>query len=254
MVCEVSRLLEAYSNASAMESVALKAAMVFPALMLQKPQPKNKAKLHVVWLEDRLRLWLEGEIDILLHEGGTIQQRLQRVDRSNHNDGRMARSFEKLVSVRNGKAVLRLATEQDRSGGLSFDIAQADGRTVRNYLLDKHPQDKPVNSPPVSNRPLADEPHHVLFDEIDGPLIRSIVQGMLGAASPSGLDAKGWKRMCCSFRKDSDVLCSVIANLTRRLCSTYVDPGEISALVTCRLVALDKNPGIRPTGIRETLR
>ena len=48
MVREVSHLLEAYSNASAMESVALKAAMAFPALMLQKPHPKSKAILHVV--------------------------------------------------------------------------------------------------------------------------------------------------------------------------------------------------------------
>ena len=171
MVREVSRLLEAYSNASAMESVALKAAMVFPALMLQRPHPKNKAKLHVVRLEDRLRLWIEGEIDILLHEGRTIQQRLQGVDRSNQSDGRMARSFEKLVSVGNVKAALRLVTEQDRSGGLSLDSTQADGRTVRDHLLDKHPPDKPVNSAAVSNRPPADEPHHVLFDEIDGPLI-----------------------------------------------------------------------------------
>ena len=118
MVRKVSRLLEAYSNASAMESVALKAAIVFPALMLQKPHEKNKAKLHVVRLEDRLRLWLEGEIDILLHEGRTIQQRLQGVNRSNQNDGRMARSFEKLISVGNVKAAMRLVTEQDRSGGL----------------------------------------------------------------------------------------------------------------------------------------
>ena len=72
---------------------------------------------------------------------------------------------------------------------------------------------------------------------------------MSGAAGPSGLDAKGWKRMCCSFHKDSDNLCSAIANLTRRLCCTYVNPDGISALVACRLVALDKNPGIRPIGI-----
>ena len=62
---------------------------------------------------------------------------------------------------------------------------------------------------------------------------------------------KGWKQMCCSL---SDNLCSAIANLTRRLCFTNVDPEGISALVACRLVALDKNPGIRPIGIGETLR
>ena len=97
------------------------------------------------------------------------------------------------------------------------------------------------------------EPHYLLFDEIDGRLIQSIVQSMSGVAGPYGLDANGWERMCPSFRKDSDNLCSAIANLTRRLCSTYIDPVGISALVACRLVALDKNPGIRPIGIGETL-
>ena len=62
--------------------------------MLQKPHPKNKAKLHVVRLEDRLGLWLEGGNDILLHEGRTTQQRLQGVDRSSQNDGRMAEGVE----------------------------------------------------------------------------------------------------------------------------------------------------------------
>ena len=32
------------------------------------------------------------------------------------------------------------------------------------------------------------EPHPVLFDQIDGTLIRSTVQKMDGAAGPSGLD------------------------------------------------------------------
>ena len=38
------------------------------------------------------------------------------------------------------------------------------------------------------------------------------------------------------------------------LCSSYVDPLGIEALVACRLIALDKCPGIRPIGIGETLR
>lgn len=77
---------------------------------------------------------------------------------------------------------------------------------------------------------------------------------MDGAAGPSGLDAAGWKRPCSSFGNHSDALCEAIAALARRTCTTYVDPTGLEAFVACRLVALDKHPGVRLIGIGETLR
>ena len=68
------------------------------------------------------------------------------------------------------------------------------------------------------------------------------------------MNAKGWKRMCSSFHRTSNELCEAIARLTRRICSTYVDPRGISSLVASRLIALDKSPGIRPIGVGEILR
>ena len=35
-----------------------------------------------------------------------------------------------------------------------------------------------------------------------------------------------------------------LAILARRLCTTFVDPIIISPLMACRLIALDKNPGV----------
>ena len=43
-VQELSRLFRAYADALALESVALKAAMVMPALLLQKPHSRSKAR------------------------------------------------------------------------------------------------------------------------------------------------------------------------------------------------------------------
>jgi len=253
-VSEVSRLIEAYNDATALESIAMKAVMVMPSLLLQRPHARSNNKDHIQCLEDRLLKWKKGDLDRLVHEGRTIQSQLN-VHQSHHQDeGRTARSFEKLVAVGNVKAALRLITEHQDRGCLPLDSLQSDGRTVKQHLLDKHPPGQPAMPSAISDSPPAEEPHQVIFDQIDGPLIRSIVQRMDGSAGPSGLNASDWKRMCSSFRRTSEDLCKSIARLTRKLCSCYVDPEGISALVACRLIALDKCPGVRPVGIGETLR
>ena len=77
-----------------------------------------------------------------------------------------------------------------------------------------------------------------------------------GGAGPSGTDADAWKRLLCSKSggKSSETLCNSIANIVRRLASEHVDPTCIDSLLNCRLIPLDKNPGIRPIGIGEVLR
>ena len=77
---------------------------------------------------------------------------------------------------------------------------------------------------------------------------------MNGSTGPSGLDARAWKCLCTSFHSASTDLCASIARLTRRLCTPYVHPFRKSALTACRLIALDKCPGVRPIGVGETLR
>ena len=41
--------------------------------------------------------------------------------------------------------------------------------------------------------------------------------------------------------------------VARRICQQFVDPAGLQAFTACRLVSLDKCPGIRPIGIGEIL-
>ena len=183
-VRELSRLLDAYSDASALESIALKASMILPVLLLQRPHPKSKPKDHTRCLGDRMAKWIEGDIDSLVHECISIQSRLNHRKRHSREDGQIARSFAKLVSMGNLKAATRLITEQNDYGCLQLDNTQPDGRTVKDHLLDKHPRGTPAPPSAVSDQLPAFEPHPVVFDEIDGALIRSISQQMDGSAVP----------------------------------------------------------------------
>ena len=45
-----------------------------------------------------------------------------------------------------------------------------------------------------------------------------------------------------------------MAAATRRICSSYVDPQGLQAFLSCRLIALSKNPMVRPIAIGETCR
>ena len=92
------------------------------------------------------------------------------------------------------------------------------------------------------------------FEALDGSVIRAAALRSSGSAGPSGLDAYGWRRLCSSFKSASAELCCSIAILARHLCTSFVDPEIVLPLVSCRLIALDKNPGVRPIGVGEVVR
>jgi len=61
----------------------------------------------------------------------------------------------------------------------------------------------------------------------------------------------GCKKLCTDFWGASDTLCDPLSAVARRLATESVDPASLAAFTTCHLIALDKNPGVRPIGIDE---
>ena len=68
----------------------------------------------------------------------------------------------------------------------------------------------------------------------------------------SGLDVYFWWRRHTAFKKASSSLCQSLADVYKCLCSYYVDPDAISSLLACRMIALDKCPGVWPIRIGDT--
>ena len=73
-VNELARLFSAFASGSALEPVALKATIVLPHLVLQKPHRRSKPKDHASLLERRMKLWEQGDLTELLKEGRAIQK------------------------------------------------------------------------------------------------------------------------------------------------------------------------------------
>ena len=98
-------------------------------------------------------------------------------------------------------------------------------------------------------------PHPIIFEDITGDSIRKAALRTRGAAGPSGQDADSWRKLLCGKRAyglASDTLCASIATMAKKLCTERCENTE--TLFACRLVPLDKCPGLRPIGVGEVLR
>ena len=155
------------------------------------------------------------------------------------------------------KAALNLLSNAQKGGLLHLndhtDPNDPSSPTVRDVLISKHPPAQPVHQEYI----LQEEPeasHPIIFESLDASVIRSASLRVTGAAGPSGLDAHEWRRLCTNHKGASRDLCASVATVARRICSSHVDPTPLRPLLACRLIALDKHPGVRPIGIGDVAR
>ena len=87
-------------------------------------------------------------------------------------------------------------------------------------------------------------------------MIRKAAIKTKGGFGPSAMDTDGWRRILCSnnFGDAKVDLRKAIANFIKKICTEKVSAVSIEAFVACRLIPLDKNPGLRPIGVGEILR
>ena len=139
-VRELTNLFLAFSQESALERIAIQAAMVACTLLLQKPHFTSKCKDHTKTLERRLKAWQDGDIDGLMREGRTLQHHLPLIRRSKDEEGR-SRIFAKLVMEGKIHSAVRFLSENQGRGVLDLNEFVDSSRTctVLDVLSKKHP-------------------------------------------------------------------------------------------------------------------
>ena len=208
-VKELTRLFNDYATASALESIAIKAAHLLPLLVLQRSSGKLKSKVIAAHIDRRLNLWLEGRFLDLLGEGRDIQPRLS----TNHHitkDFQLPRSFANLMMEGKVNSAIRLLSNGSKGNFLTLNsLADHDDPskgTVRDVLAKKHPIPGPISPEAIllNNTPPCDhDPNFSIFDRLDGDLIKRVALCSSGAAGPSGIDTFGWRRLCSSLSSSS---------------------------------------------------
>ena len=246
-VKELSLWLKYFNSESEYQCVAIKAFIVLPALLLQKPSAKSKSEEHKKLLEERLDLWGKREIIKLVKQGRIIQRRLVKSTQKTKVD--VARVFSNLIFEGKITAAVRMLCEQDSKCVLPL----SDETLVQ--LKKKHPDpaehiDETLLYGPVS------EVDSSYFDAINGEMIFRAAKYTKGSAGPSQTDAEFFKFILThkKFRDESQDLRNEIARFARNVASKHISPQFLDAYVNCRLIQLDKCPGVHPIVVGETLR
>ena len=130
-----------------------------------------------------------------------------------------------------------LADQTSRHPGfLESNNPSASSETVREALQKKHlPPQQLQQTSIITPEEETTEPHPILFERIDGQLIRNTALRIDGAAGPSGLDAAAFKHQCTSFKSESTELCDALASTARRISSSFVGPQRL----VCFLLHVD---------------
>ena len=123
-------------------------------------------------------------------------------------------------------------------------------------LKEKHPEPQGVQLGSLHFGPIEDV-SDTLYLEINGDMDRDAALRTKGSGRPSGVDANGLGRilMCKSFKRSGSELCEAIASMTRQLCTDYVNPQGLEAILANQMIPLEKGEGtVQPIGVGEVLR
>ena len=251
---ETTRLIDAWNkNSEVLKNVALKAVIIMPHLLLQKPSFKAKSKKHSISPSRRMSLWQAGEFDKLVREARYIQECYGSRRRS-RNPEQVSKIFSKLMLEGKVNAAMRPLDETNSGDVLSLS------NEVLEELLKKHPASQPAGESTLirGEVPFVDP---AVFANIDEASVARAAMYTKGAAGPSGLDALGWRHILVSknYGYTGKELRESIVSMARNLATRTLEIQEdgstsIEAYLSCRLIPLDKLPGVLPIGIGEVIR
>ena len=201
---EMTRLINEWNHDTPLGDISLKALMIMPALLLQKPSATSKSRDHTEALKRRMGKWKDGDIQYLLAETHAIQRRLPK-SRKNNNEEVVPKRFRDLMAQGKVNQALRLLSASNKSGILELTEETMD------LIKKKHPEGKEPATEAQVYGPEQDV-NPIIFHDITGESIRK------SALKQEGLVVhQEWMEMY-------GVGFCAITNHMERLAMTYVRP------------------------------
>ena len=233
---------------------AMICAFIMPHLILPRSKGGHDGSITKT-LSRRLDQLLVGDFEGLFREAKPLQERLPKSN--SYSDRDEFKEFDKYMCSGKISNAIRCLTDETKGGVLSVNqkiTVKGKTKSVLEILQEKHPKSKPLNPDLIvpDNPPNSLPFHPAIFDRLNAAALRRAAMKTNGSHGPSGLDAQEWRRLLTSFKSSSNDLCKTLARLTLRVATEDLD--FLDSYNACRLIALDKCPGVRPIGIGEVLR
>ncbi|PFX12961.1 hypothetical protein AWC38_SpisGene23002 [Stylophora pistillata] len=188
-----------------------------------------------------------GKMDCLIHEMLFIRE--QKPKLNTQSDSIRAKRFNTLRITSDSDVYL--ASESSTESCITLYSSSNEEME----LAEKHHLPAEIEEECLLHGPVDLVPPGI-FDLISEQSIFDSALKTKGSPGPSGMDAQLYRRILCSknFAAEGKTLREEIATLTRNLQKFQLPPSLLEGYTACRLIPLDKNPGVRPIGVGEDLR
>ena len=232
-------------------------ALIFPAVIMRRDGGIRKAKDIRRRLTSRMNLWESGKIAELVQDTVTTAKRGVGGAKPPDDEESIARKYNSMVNNGKVRAAVRSLTSRDGGGVLDFEGNDTKtGRVVMDVLRDKHPE---MAIPDVGKDGWAsfeayeEVPASIPVD-CSQEIVAEVASKLSGGAGPGSVDGLMMKNWLLRHGKASQILREELAAWTEWLCNERPPWAAYRGLMSCRLVALDKCPGVRPLGIGDIWR
>lgn len=229
--------------------------LIFPAAILCKSPSITKAQDIKPRLMKRMDLWEAGHQLAIIQDCVEEAHRRIRGCRDQTFEAK-ARRYNDLALNGKLRAAIRGITERDGGGVLLPEdrCTKDDSKTVREVLEAKHPA---LRVPDLA------DPDCLCFEEypdgvpaampvnVSSDAVTKMAPHLSGGAGPSGVDANMLRLWLTRFNRASGELREEMAYWQDWLANHSPPWAAYRAVMARRLVALDKQPGVRPVGIGE---
>ena len=123
---------------------------------------------------------------------------------------------------------------------------------MREVLRSKHPEARTLTAAILDAYP--DHPPELTLADIKYDTVTVVAGRLLGGAGPSGTDLISLQHWLLRFGAESGELRLIVGDFTEWTVNGRLPLAAYRALMSGRLIALDKQPGIRPVKVGENWR
>ena len=198
--------------------------------------------MRMGWSRDR-------DFTSLIRQARTIQSQVNK-KRSCKKKPDTARVFANLMFEEKVSAAIRMLCDEDNRGVLELSEEK------KAELMKKHPPPAPIKCDSLLCGPLF-QIDEIYFSKIDSEMIARSAKMTRGSAGPTQTDADFFRHILTPriFNIEGKKLREKLAaNFARRFATRIYNSEAIDSYVNCRLIPLNKCPGVRPIGVGETFR